>query len=86
MINNLRGTKIGQSILLNSIYLPAVMDVLSHLKDGVTGFAGKKWYKVFNAKCEHLHIDYKTGNFLEDAQKLLKSPIGNIKSIGEELL
>jgi hypothetical protein len=85
-INNLRGTKIGQSILLNSIYLPAVMEVLSHLRDGETNFAGKKWYKVFNAKCEHLNIEYKTGNFLDDAQKLLKSPINKIKSIGDELL
>lgn len=85
-INNLRGTKIGQSILLNSIYLPSVMEVLSHLRDGESNFIGKKWYRVFNAKCEHLHIDYKSGNFLDDAQKLLKSPIHKIKSIGDELL
>lgn len=85
-INQLRGLKIGQSILLNSIYLPAVMEVLSNLKDNPTGFEDKKWFKVFNAKCEHLGIDYNKGSFLEDAQKLLKSPIGKIKTIGEQLL
>lgn len=84
-INSLRGTKIGQSVLLNSIYLPAVMEVLSQLKDSGSAFFEKKWFKVFNAKCEHLGIEYSNGNFLEDAQKLLKSPIGKLKSIGDEL-
>jgi hypothetical protein len=85
LINGLRGTKTGQSILLNSIYLPVVMEVLSHLKDGESNFEDKKWYKVFNAKCTHLNIDYESGSFLEDAQKLLKFPVKKIKSIVEEL-
>ena len=84
-INSLRGTKVGQSVLLNSIYLPAVMEVLSHLRDDESSFAEKKWFKVFNAKCEHLGINYANGNFLEDAQKLLKFPISKLKSVGDEL-
>jgi hypothetical protein len=84
-INSLRGTKLGQSILLNSIYLPVVMEVLSHLRDDESSFIEKKWFRVFNAKCEHLGINYSNGNFLEDAQKLLKSPISKLKSVGDEL-
>lgn len=85
IINSLRGTKVGQSVLLNSIYLPVVMEVLSHLRDDESSFVEKKWFKVFNSKCEHLGINYSSGNFLEDAQKLLKSPISKLKSVGDEL-
>jgi hypothetical protein len=84
-INSLRGTKVGQSLLLNSIYLPVVMEVLSHLRDDELSFADKKWFKVFNSKCEHLGISYSNGNLLEDAQKLLKFPIGKLKSVGDQL-
>ena len=84
-INSLRGTKVGQSVLLNSIYLPVVMEVLLHLKENESSFADKKWFKVFNSKCEHLGINYVNGNLLEDAQKLLKFPIGKLKSIGDTL-
>lgn len=85
LLNLLRGTKEGRSVLLNGIYLPAVMEVLSHLRDGYANFTHRKWFRVFNGKCEHLGINYKTGSFLEDAQKLLKAPIKKIKIIGEEL-
>jgi hypothetical protein len=83
-INNLRATTLGKSILLNSIYLPIVMEVLSHLNQDAASFADKKWFRVFNAKCEHLGIDYGKSNFLEDAQKLLKSPITKLNSIVED--
>lgn len=85
MINGLRQTHNGRSILLNSVYLPVVMEVLSHLREDAPSFADKKWFKVFNAKCEHLGIEYSNSNFLEDAQKLLKSPINRLKSVGEDL-
>lgn len=85
IINNLRGTKIGQSVLLNSVYLPVVMEVLSNLRDNESVFTDKKWFKVFNAKCEHLGIVYANTNMLEDAQKLLKFPISKLKSIGDHL-
>ena len=83
-VHGLRQSAKGKSVLLNSIYLPVVMEVLSHLRDNAASFAEKKWFKVFNAKCEHLGIVYATSNFLEDAQKLLKSPISKLKAVGEE--
>lgn len=84
-ICNLRLTKKGKDILINSVYLPAVMEVLSILKDGTQGLHEKKWFNVFNAKCEHLSIDYTSGSLLDSAQKLLKAPISRLNSIGEDL-
>jgi hypothetical protein len=84
-VHGLRQSARGKLVLLNSIFLPVVMEVLSHLRDNAASFADKKWFKVFNAKCEHLGIVYANGNFLEDAQKLLKSPISKLKAVGEDL-
>jgi hypothetical protein len=83
-INLLRNTKQGRDILLNSVYLPVVMEVLSQLREDDGTLAGKRWHSVFTAKCTHLKIDLQSGgSILEDAQKLLKLPIKRIMSLME---
>lgn len=68
-----------QAVLLNSVFLPAVMEVLASLRDGgESQFGGKRWFRVFSAKCDHLNINIENSDVLEDAQKLLKSPFGTI--------
>ena len=82
-IHKLRNTNPGRVLLLNSIYLPAVMDVLNSLQTPSTGDQDKRWYRTFNSKCEHLGIDPASGKVLEDAQKLLKSPFTKIENSTE---
>lgn len=84
VINHLRNTKKGKPILLNSVYLPAVMDILFAIQDDPDLYQDRNWFRVFNAKCQYLNIDPLAGKIHEDAQKLLKSPFGRIKLEEEE--
>ena len=74
-IHNLRVAPVGKAVLLNSVYLPAVMSLLDTVKSGPAGFEERRWYKVFIAKCELLDLDLKNGDLLAGAQKLLKLPL-----------
>ena len=82
-IKTLRGNKVGKTVLLNSIYLPAVMGVLSSLKDDYDTYQDKRWFRVFNSKCEHMGINISSSDILRDEQKLLESPLGIIMSTKE---
>jgi hypothetical protein len=80
-IHALRGTPQGRSLLLNSIYLPAVMHVLTSLRDQEGLYEGRRWHRIFTARLEHLGISV-DGEALEGAQKLLDSPF---RQIGNDL-
>ncbi|MHB1516336.1 MAG: hypothetical protein ACYCVY_11660 [Acidiferrobacteraceae bacterium] len=82
-IHRFRGTRGGKAVLLNSVYLPAVMAVLSSLRDDSNVGEGKRWNRIFVAKAEHLGINLKTTDILEAAQKLLKSPFGRMQGAAE---
>lgn len=78
-IDRLRGSRAGKIFLLNGIYLPAVMDVLSYLRDDSGIYEGKRWHRIFMAKTGHLGISLENGDILEGAQKLLASPFKRVK-------
>ncbi len=78
-INLLRNTKDGKIMLLNSVYLPCIIEILSVLRENPEEYQDKGWFRVFKAKYESLGIDIDTGSLLEHAQKLLRSPFGRIK-------
>jgi hypothetical protein len=77
-VNSLRKLPHGCPITLNSVFLPAVMQVLDTLREGAGTFEGRRWYKVFEAKCTHLGIDPANCDLWESAQKLLQSPFSEI--------
>ena len=77
-LNSLRDVGAGRTIILNSVYLPAVMEVLDSLKDSGSEYESLRWYKVFTAKCDHLGIKIDAPNLWKDAQKLLKMPFREI--------
>ena len=77
-IHRLRGTEHGRSILLNGVYLPAILDVLAELREAGTAFEGRRWHRVFTAKTVHLGIDVTKADLLATAQQLLQSPLGRI--------
>ena len=79
-IQHLRFSREGRAILLNSIYLPAVMEVLSSFRENITLYEDKRWNRIFTAKMELLGINPETCDILEAAQKLLKSPFERVSS------
>ncbi|MCY3594844.1 MAG: hypothetical protein OXH01_06360 [Bacteroidetes bacterium] len=82
-IADMRKIPDGPTILLNSVYMPAVMDIIARLQTGDAGrLKSNRWYRVFEAKCDDMGINLSdnTSLPLEIAQKLLKSPFkGTIK-------
>ena len=84
-VNRLRGLTHGKPIVLNSVYLPAVMQVLDSLRDGAGTFDSRRWYRVFDAKCTHLSINTAAPELWEDAQKILDLPFLEIHKSREIL-
>lgn len=81
-----RGSSIGRAILLNSVYLPAVMEVLRNLAFEQQLFEQYRWYRPFVAKCEHLSIDLSDPPLLEAAQRLLLDPYQRLMGIQEKVM
>jgi hypothetical protein len=75
----LRGTVSGRALLLNSIYLPAVMHVLASLKESTSIYEGKRWHRIFTARLDHLGLGV-DGDALDGAQKLLDSPFRQVNT------
>ena len=81
-ISNMRNTKDGRILLLNGVYLPAVMEVITQLQASRQSFATRKWYRVFMAKCDEAGIDLASENTspFKAAQTLLNRPL--LKLVG----
>ena len=78
----LRGQLHGGPILLNSVYLPAVMEVLDILGTEEGDFENRRWYRAFTARCDARGIDISSlESILESAQALLESPIRKLAVI-----
>jgi hypothetical protein len=78
-IYNRRQTAEGQSLALNSIYLPAVMQVLTYLmQNNGTEFADREWFQIFKSKCDFYNIDLQNHDILDNAATLLQNPYLNI--------
>lgn len=78
-INQLRNNSEWKPVLLNSVYFPAVMEVLSALREPDQSLKEKRWYRTFSSKCESLGINPENGEILKDAQKLLNSPFSRLE-------
>lgn len=84
---DMRNVVAARPILLNAVYMPAVMDVISRLQSGQSGLEGRKWYRVFKAKCDDLAINPADAGQspLVLAQKLLRAPLNGTISVVEKL-
>ena len=75
-ITQLREQSDGKTILLNAIYLPAVMEVLDRLREaGTEEYSSYRWHQPFLAKCDNkgIRID-DSMSLLTAAQLLLEYP------------
>lgn len=79
---SLQGNK--KTILMNSIYLSAVMDVLSQLMRSAESYEDKTWYEIFRQRCQAVGVDLGNlpdqNNLIESAQKVLNFPICDLYS------
>ena len=84
---DMRNVVAARPILLNAVYMPAVMDVISRLQSGQSELEGRKWYRVFKAKCDDLAIDPADPGQspLSIAQRLLREPLKATISTVEKL-
>ncbi|MDE2790091.1 MAG: hypothetical protein OXI81_06680 [Paracoccaceae bacterium] len=81
-IRLLRERADGRPVVMNAVYLPAVMEVLDALRQSGDGFQGYRWYGTFVAKCDANGIDLLAGSsILESAQKLLGGPAGLLAAL-----
>ena len=76
-IANMRNIFQGRTILLNAVYMPAVMEIVSRLQIDGPSLERGHWYRVFKAKCDDMGIDPSNAAFspLEVAQELLREPL-----------
>lgn len=81
-----RGNTIGRAILLNGVYLPAVMEVLRNLALDSQLYQSRRWYRPFVARCQHLSIDIADPALLSDAQKLLSNPYARLMDRQEKIM
>jgi hypothetical protein len=81
-----RGNTIGRAILLNGVYLPAVIEVLRNLALDSQLYESRRWYRPFVAKCQHLSIDVSDPALLADAQKLLSNPYQRLMERQEKIM
>lgn len=84
-INILRGQATGQSVLINAVYLPAVIELLDILCTDADQFSGRRWFAPFMAKCDAKGIDISAKpSLLESAQVLLGSPARELMRVVAE--
>lgn len=89
VIDLLRGQENGAPIVMNAVYLPAVMETLNELIREPGQYQGRRWYTPFAARCDVTGVKIEeTGlSILDAAQTLLESPIerlDELSAIGED--
>jgi len=77
-IQQYRGSVYGRNVLLNAVYLPVLIEVLSAMDPEDGTYAGKRWYKVISAKLAYLGLIGASDKLLDSAQILLKLPFQRI--------
>lgn len=86
-ISSMRNVSAGRTVLLNAIYLPAIMEVIAQIQNKNSGFESRKWYRVFKAKCDDLGIRLQDENSspFGIAQRLLRRPLEKVMDVVERL-
>ncbi|MBU0727043.1 MAG: hypothetical protein KJ904_00095 [Alphaproteobacteria bacterium] len=75
-ISSIRDMNQGKDVVMNTVYLPAVVEVISRLQTGGMSVEGRKWYRIFKAKCDDLGANPVDPDVspLDLAQQLLRRP------------
>jgi hypothetical protein len=84
-ISSIRDMNRGKDVVMNNVYLPAVVEVISRLQTGGMNVEGRKWYRIFKAKCDDLGVEPTDPNVspLDLAQQLLRGPFAKTIALME---
>lgn len=75
VIDLLRQQASGLPVVMNAVYLPAVMEVLDRLRGDEDAYQGRRWYTPFTEKCRAKGlVNDADASILDGAQRLLESP------------
>lgn len=77
-----------RAAVMNSLYVPVMMEVLDALAGGVEQYEQYRWLHPFRARCERVGIDVENPDSIDlinDAHKLLALPFGLLEQlVGDE--
>ena len=82
-IDNARNSREKKVVLLNSLYFAAVMETLQRLKDSTDEYSGRKWAEIIQRQAHNKGLDLTTEDAYVLAQKLMQSPLMQLKSVFE---
>lgn len=81
-ISLLREQRTGLPVLLNGVYLPAVMEVLDLLRSGSGEYSNRRWHPAFIAKCDAKGVDVNNlTSLMESAHMLLDYPAKHLTQL-----
>jgi len=78
-----KDSKLGP-VVMNAVYVPVIMQVLSILRSekGTAQYEGKRWVKPFEERCEKLDVGFDDDSpLISDACKLLAMPFHGLEAI-----
>lgn len=76
IVEILREQEEGFPIVINAVYLPAVMEVLNRLQGEADSYRERRWFTPFEEKCRDKNVSHDFGaSVLDGAQKLLELPV-----------
>lgn len=85
LIGLLRQQSSGEPVIMNSVYLPAVMEVLDRLREDDSVYQDRRWYNPFKERCRSLGITISAGSsIIEGAQKILERPLIKLEILVRE--
>jgi len=79
----LRNTADGKAVMLNSVYLPVLIEVILHFR--TQEFDSTRWSQIFKARAELAGVNLMSGSPLMSAQQLLKNPGTRLRKVTERL-
>lgn len=80
-LDDARNVGKNRTILLNSLYFPAVMQTISKLQQAGAEFEGKKWAQVIQQQAQNLGRDFQHEDAHVLAQQLMRLPLLRLKEV-----
>jgi hypothetical protein len=85
LVQGLRETDdVTRDVIMNSLYVPVVMQILDQLARGHEQFEQYRWFHPFRARCEIAGVNIDEPDLLNDAQRLLEQPFASLERLVPE--
>lgn len=85
-IHLMRGNKKAKPVVLNGIYVPAVLAVVEAIRNSGAAYVDRRWYRVVQGKADLMKLDLLSGDVLSQTQRLLNLPAARLTEFVKEAL